>query len=175
MRRRAPHGRSLCGALVPPPRMRVRRAGRASGRRGQRAPRVNRGKPTALGCLGALLLSCVTGLFGLYQWDYRTSLTAEAPAEVLRIANRGSRADQNRHTVIDYRYTVDGRTYEARFTKRGPNQRPGASRPDFEVGQPAKVCYNPTRPHVSEIFRPTYKCPDPRLPKFLRGAGRPGR
>ncbi len=120
-----------------------------------------------IGCLGAVLLSLVSGFFGFMAWDRETSLTAAAPAEVVRVYNGGTRKEQNRQTTIDYRYVVDGRTYDGRYTKRGPNT--GLDR--FQSGKPAKVCYNPARPQVSEPFEPTYTCPNSRLPKFLRGKG----
>ena len=125
-----------------------------------------------LGCLGSLLASCLLGLLGFYQWDRATRLTAEAPAEILRVADRGSAAQRNRQTVVDYRYVVGGTTYEARVIKRGPNKRPDASRPDYVVGQPAKVCYNPSRPRTAEVFTPAYRCPDSRWPQPFRQAPR---
>lgn len=126
---------------------------------------ASRSRPSCtIGCLGAILLSIVPALIGFYTWDRQTSLTAAAPAEVVRLFNSGTRSDQNRRTTIDYRYTVEGQVYEARFMKRGPNV--GLDR--FKEGQPAKVCYNPNRPQVSEPFPPEYRCPDSRWPKFLR-------
>lgn len=121
-----------------------------------------------IGCLGAVLLSLISGLFSFIVWDRETSLTAAAPAEVLGVYNEGTRKDQNRRTTIDYRYVVDGRTYDARYTKRGANTGPNR----FQSGKPVKVCFNPARPQVSEPFEPAYTCPDARLPKFLRGKGR---
>jgi hypothetical protein len=131
-----------------------------------------RRKTGVLGCFGSLLVTCVLGLFGFYRWDYQTSLTAEAPAEILRVAERGAARDRNRHTVVDYRYVVDGTTYEAQIVKRGPNKRPDASRPDYAVGQPAKVCYNPRSPRTAEVFTPAYRCPDSRWPQIFRQAPR---
>ncbi len=131
-----------------------------------------RRKTGILGCLGSLLVSCLLGLFGFYQWEYATSLTAETSAEILRVADRGSAQERNRHTVVDYRYTVNGTSYEARVVKRGPNKRPDASRPDYVVGQPAKVCYNPHRPQTAEVFTLAYRCPDSRWPRIFRQAPR---
>ena len=135
---------------------------------------MRRRTPTTLGCLGALLMSCVGSAFGLYQWDRQTSLTAEAPAEVLRIFQEGTRQGGNYRYTVDYRYAVGGQTYQSSFIKRGCNKGPTDIRPDFTVGQPAKVCYNPQRPSVSEPFPTDYRCPNSRLPKFLRSAATRG-
>ena len=119
---------------------------------------MRRRTPTTLGCLGALLLSCVGGAFSLYQ-----------------IFQEGTRQGGNYRYTVDYRYAAGGQTYRASFIKRGRNKGPTDIRPDFTVGQPAKVCYNPQRPHVSEPFPTDYRCPSSRLPKFLRGAATRGR
>lgn len=51
------------------------------------------------GCLGALLLGRVPGLFSFIVWNRETSLTAAAPAEALRIHNGRTRKDQGRRTT----------------------------------------------------------------------------
>ena len=119
---------------------------------------------SCLALLGALLVGLVPSLFGFYQWDRRTSLTASTPAEVtsVSVASTGKRNNKGYRTTIRYRYTVGGRTYEA-WREKG-----GRQSPYYKAGQPAQVCYNPTRPQVSDIQQTTYRCPSSRLPKFLR-------
>jgi hypothetical protein len=55
-------------------------------------------------------------------------------------------------TEIDYRYTVNGKTYEGYIEKDGDVQR------DFPSGSKAVVCYNPANPEESDVFAAGYKC-----------------
>ena len=93
-------------------------------------------------------------------------LTAEAPATVTRVAidrdtktqkrktssNRKKKTTTSIETEIDYRYTVNGKSYDGFSEKDGDVQR------DFQTGASVKVCYSPEQPDESEVFPANHKC-----------------
>jgi hypothetical protein len=55
-------------------------------------------------------------------------------------------------TEIDYRYEVNGKTYDGYAEKDGDAQR------DFQTGAQVVVCYNPSNPDESDVFAAGHKC-----------------
>jgi hypothetical protein len=97
----------------------------------------------------------------------RYDLTSETAGEVTRVVlDRDQKTTKRKtssnktkkrttttyDTEIDYRYTVDGKSYEGFSEKDGDVQR------DFQAGQQFVVCYNPKDPNESDIFRAGEKC-----------------
>ena len=96
-----------------------------------------------------------------------SKLTAEATAEITRVAldrdtkttkrktssnKRRKKTKTSVETEIDYRYAVNGKTYE------GYSEKDGDVQSDFQRGSQAVVCYNPANPEESDLFNAGYKC-----------------
>ena len=98
-----------------------------------------------------------------------SKLTAESTAEITRVAlDRDTKTSRRKtssnktkrkttttvETEIDYRYAVNGKTYEGYAEKDGDVQR------DFQNGVRVVVCYNPSKPEESDVFASGHKCGD---------------
>ena len=96
-----------------------------------------------------------------------SKLTADAPAQITRVAiDRDTKTKKRKtssnktkrktttsvETEIDYRYAVNGKTYDGYAEKDGDVQR------DFPSGGQAVVCYNPSSPDESDVFPSSHKC-----------------
>ena len=96
-----------------------------------------------------------------------SKLTAESSAQITRVAidrdtktkKRKTSSNKTKRTTttsveteIDYRYAVNGKTYDGYAEKDGDLQR------DFPSGVQAVVCYNPSNPEESEVFPFGHKC-----------------
>jgi hypothetical protein len=96
-----------------------------------------------------------------------SKLTAQSTAEVTRaVLDRDTKTSRRKtssnrkkkkttttvETEIDYRYTVNGKTYEGYTEKDGDVQR------DFGQGTQVVVCYNPSKPEESDVFNTGHKC-----------------
>ncbi len=94
-------------------------------------------------------------------------LTADSAAQITRVAlDRDTKTKKRKtssnktkrkttttvETEIDYRYTVNGKTYDGYAEKDGDVQR------DFPSGGQAIVCYNPSNPDESDVFPVGHKC-----------------
>ena len=115
-------------------------------------------------------LIILTAAFALaFNSACSSDLTAETTAEVTRVAiNRDTKTSKRKsgsnkkkkktttsiETEIDYRYTVNGKTYEGYSEKDGDVQR------DFQQGAQVVVCYDPANPEESDVFAAGYKCDD---------------
>ena len=97
-----------------------------------------------------------------------SNLTAQATAEITRVAiDRDTKTSRKKtssnkkkkkttttsvETEIDYRYTVDGKTFEGYAEKDGDQQR------DFQAGRQVVVCYDPKNPEESDVFAAGHRC-----------------
>lgn len=96
-----------------------------------------------------------------------SKLTAQSDAEITKVAiDRDTKTSRRKtssnkkktkttttvETEIDYRYTVNGKTFEGYTEKDGDVQR------DFRQGSQVVVCYNPSKPEESDVFTSGYKC-----------------
>jgi ABC-type glycerol-3-phosphate transport system substrate-binding protein len=96
-----------------------------------------------------------------------SNLTAETTGQVTRVAldrdtktvKRKTSSNKTKKTTktsveteVDYRYTVNGKTFEGYSEKDGDVQR------DFPGGAPVTVCYNPSNPEESDVFAAGTKC-----------------
>ena len=106
-------------------------------------------------------------IFSLTGFACQTNLTAQAPAEITRVVldrdtkTKKKKTSSNKtktttstsyETEIDYRYTVNGQSYEGYSEKDGDMQR------DYAVGRQAIVCYNPQNPSESDVFPAGQRC-----------------
>lgn len=80
--------------------------------------------------------------------------TAEAPAEIVDVRlerdSRGPREEQRDERHVRYRYRNGGRWIADR------NIVPLSER--WSVGEPVKVCYDPTTPRAHRLERADYRC-----------------
>ena len=94
-----------------------------------------------------------------------SELTAETSGQVTRVAidrdrkvsrktssNKKRKVKTSVETEIDYRYSVNGRSYDGYSEKDGDVQR------DFASGAQVVVCYNPNDPAESEVYSAGTKC-----------------
>jgi len=96
-----------------------------------------------------------------------SKLTAESTAGITRVVlDRDTKTSRKKtssnktkkktttsvETEIEYRYTVNGKTYEGYAEKDGDMQR------DFQPNSTAVVCYNPSNPEESDVFTAGHKC-----------------
>jgi hypothetical protein len=96
-----------------------------------------------------------------------SNLTAQSTAEITRtVLDRDTKTSRRKtssnrkkkkttttvETEIDYRYTVNGKTYEGYTEKDGDVQR------DFGQGAQVVVCYNPSKPEESDVFTAGHNC-----------------
>jgi hypothetical protein len=102
----------------------------------------------------------------IFNFGCSSNLTSESTAEITRVAldrdtktsrkknssNKKKKRTTSVETEIDYRYTVNGRTYEGYTEKDGDVQR------DFQPNSKAVVCYNPSNPEESDVFTAGHKC-----------------
>lgn len=113
------------------------------------------------------LIFTVAAIVLVINFGCASKLTAEAAAEITRVAiDRDTKTSRKKtssnktkkrtttsvETEIDYRYTVNGRTYEGYSEKDGDLQR------DFQPNSKAVVCYNPSNPEESDVFTTGHKC-----------------
>lgn len=113
--------------------------------------------------LSALTLLIFVAAFG----GCRSNLTAETTGQITRVAldrdtktvKRKTSSNKTKKTTktsveteVDYRYTVNGKTFDGYSEKDGDVQR------DFQNGAQVKVCYNPANPEESDIFAAGTKC-----------------
>jgi hypothetical protein len=113
--------------------------------------------------LGLLLLICLAAA----SFACRSDLTAQTTGDVTRVVldrdqkttRRKTSSNRNKKrttttydTEIDYRYTVDGKSYEGFSEKDGDVQR------DYQAGAQLVVCYNPKDPSESDIFTAGQTC-----------------
>jgi hypothetical protein len=107
----------------------------------------------------AILISCNFGC--------SSNLTVQSTAEITRtVLDRDTKTSRRKtssnkkkkkttttvETEIDYRYTVNGKSYEGYTEKDGDVQR------DFGQGTQVVVCYNPSKPEESDVFTAGHKC-----------------
>jgi hypothetical protein len=110
-----------------------------------------------------LLVICTVGA----SFACKSDLTAETTGQITRVVldrdqkttRRKTSSNRNKKrttttydTEIDYRYTVDGKSYEGFSEKDGDVQR------DYQAGAQLVVCYNPKDPSESDIFTAGQKC-----------------
>lgn len=110
----------------------------------------------------AILMLLVAAISGC-----RSNLTAETTGQITRVAldrdtktvKRKTSSNKKRTTTktsieteIDYRYTVNGKTFDGYSEKDGDVQR------DFQNGAQVTVCYNPSNPEESDVFAVGTKC-----------------
>jgi hypothetical protein len=96
-----------------------------------------------------------------------SKLTAETTGQITRVAlDRDTKTKKRKtssnktkrktattyETEIDYRYTINGKTYD------GYTEKDGDVQSDFPSGGQAVVCYNPSNPEESDVFAARYKC-----------------
>lgn len=116
--------------------------------------------------INKLIIVALT-IFALLNFGCSSDLTAQSTAEITRAAiDRDTKTSRRKtssnkkkrktttsvETEIDYRYTVNGKTYEGYTEKDGDVQR------DFPSGAQVVVCYNPANPEESDVFASGYKC-----------------
>ncbi len=109
----------------------------------------------------------ITAILFVGNLGCSSKLTAQSTAEVTRTAiDRDTKTSKRKtssnkkkkktttsvETEIDYRYVVNGKTYEGYTEKDGDMQR------DFQTGSQVAVCYNPSNPEESDVFAAGYKC-----------------
>jgi hypothetical protein len=115
-----------------------------------------------------LIFTAAISLLAL-NFGCSSKLTAESTAEITRVAlDRDTKTSRRKtssnktkkkttttvETEIDYRYAVNGKTYEGYAEKDGDVQR------DFQSGARVVVCYNPSKPEESDVFAGGHKCGD---------------
>ncbi len=103
----------------------------------------------------------------VFNFGCGSKLTAETTAEITRVVpDRDTKTSRRKtssnrmkkkkttslETEIDYRYVVNGKTYEGYTEKDGDVQR------DFQPNSKAVVCYNPSNPEESDVFKIGHKC-----------------
>jgi hypothetical protein len=113
------------------------------------------------------LLFSATIIVSIVNLACSSKLTAETPAQITRVvldrdtktkkrktsSNKTKRKTTTAYeTEIDYRYTVNGKTYDGYAEKDGDVQK------DFPSGGQAVVCYNPANPEESDVFPTGQKC-----------------
>ena len=117
--------------------------------------------------LTSKLIFTATIILSVVNLGCSSNLTAESTGEITRVVlDRDTKTSKRKtssnkkkkktttsvETEIDYRYTVNGKTYEGYAEKDGDVQR------DFQSGSQAVVCYNPSNPDESDIFTAGHKC-----------------
>ena len=117
---------------------------------------------------GKLIFSA-TIILSIVSFACSSKLTAESTAQITRVAiDRDTKTKKRKtssnktkrkttttvETEIDYRYTVNGKSYDGYAEKDGDLQR------DFPSGGQAIVCYNPSNPEESDVFPISHKCED---------------
>ena len=113
-----------------------------------------------------LIFTAIVILLGINS-GCSSKLTAGSTAEITRVMlDRDTKTTKRKtssnkkkkktttsvETEIDYRYTVDGKTYEGYTEKDGDVQH------EFARGAQVTVCYNPSDPEESDVFAAGYKC-----------------
>lgn len=115
------------------------------------------------GCAIAAIILAVVGILvgiiiGITVWRgrvWRAKLTAEAPAVVTNVVlreRRRRRGGTSYETIVDYSYSVGGRSYTGQRTESGNNAA------DYRAGARRKVCYNPSDHSDSLLVPPDYQC-----------------
>jgi len=117
--------------------------------------------------LTSKLIFTATIILSVTNFGCSSNLTAESTAEITRVVlDRDTKTSKRKtssnkkkkktttsvETEIDYRYTVNGKSYEGYTEKDGDVQR------DFQSGGRAVVCYNPSNPDESDVFTTGHKC-----------------
>ena len=117
--------------------------------------------------LTSKLIFTTTIILSVINFGCSSNLTAESPAEITGVVlDRDTKTSRRKtssnkkkkkttttvETEIDYRYTVNGKTYEGYTEKDGDVQHA------FRSGAQAVVCYNPSNPEESDIFTAGHKC-----------------
>lgn len=97
----------------------------------------------------------------------RSNLTAQTTGQITRVAidrdtkttTRKTSSNKKKKTTktsieteIDYRYTVNGKTYDGYSEKDGDVQR------DFQNDAQVTVCYDPANPEESDVYASGSKC-----------------
>lgn len=117
--------------------------------------------------LTSKLIFTIAAILFVCNFGCSSKLTSQSTAEVTRVvldrdtktsrrktsSNRTKRRTTTSvETEIDYRYALNGKTYEGYSEKDGDVQR------DFQQGSQVVVCYNPSKPEESDVFAAGYKC-----------------
>lgn len=85
-------------------------------------------------------------------------LTTEVPADIIDVYDKRGTNPQTGATggivnvLVKYQYVIDGKGYSRNVTVGGEIGK------SYNVGQPAKVCYNPRNQEEAELFPSNYKC-----------------
>ena len=117
----------------------------------------------AKGCLITAVVLIIVGIvvsiiIGFAIWRgrvWRGTLTAEAPAIVTNVVlreQRRRRGGTSYQTIVDYSYTISGRTYSGQRTESGNNTN------EYRSGARRKVCYNPADHSDSLLVALDYRC-----------------
>ena len=116
-----------------------------------------------------ILIFSTTVVLSAFNLACSSNLTSQSTAEVTRVVlDRDTKTSKRKtssnkkkkkkrttyETEIDYRYQVNGQTYEGYTEKDGDVQR------EFQQGAQVVVCYNPSNPEESDIFAAGYNCSD---------------
>lgn len=114
--------------------------------------------------LGALTLLAVAFIGVASYFSFRSDsarrrhMTSEVPAEILEVYSTRSRNNEEgkpgavTSVRVSFRFVLDGESF---FRSANMSRDQGK---EFEVGRPAKVCYNPGDHQQSELFPHNYQC-----------------
>lgn len=88
----------------------------------------------------------------------RKYLTSEAPAQIIEMSPRKTINPETGQTnrvlnvLVTYRYSIAGKVFDKQTTL-------GKSESlVYKINEPAKVCFNPSRPEQGELFPSEYEC-----------------